>query len=50
MTTLHVVSILDCSGSMAGSQSEVIGAYNAFVAESEKLGSTPRRASVLFAA
>jgi uncharacterized protein YegL len=29
--TIHVVSILDRSGSMAGSQVEVVGAYNAFI-------------------
>lgn len=37
MSTLHVVSILDRSGSMSGSQAEVIGAYNAFVAEQKKI-------------
>lgn len=37
MSTLHVVSILDRSGSMSGSQVEVIGAYNAFVAEQKKI-------------
>jgi len=28
---LHVVSILDRSGSMSGTENEVIGAYNAFI-------------------
>lgn len=35
--TLHVVSILDRSGSMAGTQSEVIGAYNAFIEDQKKI-------------
>lgn len=33
MSKLHLVSILDRSGSMGGSESEVIGAYNAFIKE-----------------
>lgn len=37
MSALHIVSILDRSGSMQGSQVEVIGAYNAFVAEQKKI-------------
>lgn len=37
MTTLHIVSILDRSGSMAGTEKEVIGAYNAFIAEQKKI-------------
>lgn len=34
---LHIVSILDRSGSMAGTENEVIGAYNAFIADQKKL-------------
>lgn len=33
MSKLHLVSILDRSGSMGGTESEVIGAYNAFIKE-----------------
>ena len=35
--TLHVVSILDRSGSMAGTEKEVIGAYNAFIEDQKKI-------------
>ena len=35
--TLHIVSILDRSGSMSGTEKEVIGAYNAFAAEQLKI-------------
>ena len=35
--TTHIISILDRSGSMAGSEAEVIGAYNAFIKEQQKL-------------
>lgn len=35
--TLHVVSILDRSGSMTGSEVEVINAYNSFIEEQVKL-------------
>lgn len=34
---LHIVSILDRSGSMGGSESEVIGAYNGFIKEQRKI-------------
>lgn len=34
---LHIVSILDRSGSMGGTEKEVIGAYNAFVAEQKRI-------------
>ena len=34
---LHVVSILDRSGSMAGTENEVIGAYNAFIEDQKKI-------------
>lgn len=34
---LHVVSILDRSGSMAGTEKEVIGAYNAFIEDQKKI-------------
>lgn len=37
MKTLHVVSILDRSGSMRGSETEVIGAYNSFIEDQKKL-------------
>lgn len=37
MSTLHVVSILDRSGSMGGTEKEVIGAYNAFIAEQKNI-------------
>lgn len=37
--TIHVVSILDRSGSMMGSQQEVIGAYNAFIEDQKKIAS-----------
>lgn len=33
MNKLHLVSILDRSGSMGGTESEVIGAYNGFIKE-----------------
>lgn len=35
--TLHVVSILDRSGSMFGTENEVIGAYNAFIDDQKKI-------------
>ena len=34
---LHIVSILDRSGSMQGSSTEVIGAYNAFIVDQKKI-------------
>lgn len=34
---IHVVSILDRSGSMGGTQNEVIGAYNAFIEDQKKI-------------
>jgi hypothetical protein len=37
MAALHIVSILDRSGSMGGTEKEVIGAYNAFIAEQKKI-------------
>lgn len=37
MSKLHIVSILDRSGSMGGTENEVIGAYNAFVKEQSKI-------------
>lgn len=37
---VHVVSILDRSGSMGGTESEVIGAYNAFIQEQRKIAQT----------
>lgn len=37
MKKLHVVSILDRSGSMSGTEKEVIGAYNGFVEEQKKI-------------
>jgi hypothetical protein len=37
---VHVVSILDRSGSMGGSEKEVIGAYNAFIEEQRKIAQT----------
>lgn len=37
MKTLHLVSILDRSGSMGGTEVEVIGAYNAFIKDQKKL-------------
>ena len=37
MSKLHIVSILDRSGSMSGTESEVIGAYNSFVKEQQKI-------------
>lgn len=39
MTKLHIVSILDRSGSMGGTETEVIGAYNAFIKEQAKIAS-----------
>jgi hypothetical protein len=36
---LHIVSILDRSGSMGGTETEVIGAYNAFITDQKKLAS-----------
>ena len=35
--TIHVVSILDRSGSMGGTEKEVIGAYNAFIEDHKKI-------------
>lgn len=35
--TIHLVSILDRSGSMGGTEVEVIGAYNAFIEDQKKL-------------
>lgn len=35
--TIHVVSILDRSGSMTGTEKEVIGAYNNFIEEQKKI-------------
>jgi hypothetical protein len=50
--TIHVVSILDRSGSMQGTENEVIGAYNAFIKEqvkiSEEKGVTIKTTLVLF--
>ncbi len=37
---VHVVSILDRSGSMGGTEKEVIGAYNAFIEEQRKIAQT----------
>lgn len=37
LMALHVVSILDRSGSMTGTENEVIGAYNAFIDEQKKI-------------
>jgi len=37
MSKLHIVSILDRSGSMGGTEAEVIGAYNAFIKEQAKI-------------
>lgn len=37
MSKLHIVSILDRSGSMSGTETEVIGAYNAFIKEQRDL-------------
>ena len=37
MKTLHIASILDRSGSMGGTEAEVIGAYNEFIREQRKL-------------
>jgi uncharacterized protein with von Willebrand factor type A (vWA) domain len=37
MKKIHIVSILDRSGSMSGTESEVIGAYNAFVEQQTKI-------------
>lgn len=37
---IHVVSILDRSGSMNGTEKEVIGAYNAFIEEQRKIAQT----------
>ena len=37
MKNLHLVSILDRSGSMGSSANEVIGAYNAFIKEQSKI-------------
>lgn len=34
---LHVVSILDRSGSMGGTEAEVIGAYNAFIEDQKRI-------------
>ena len=34
---LHVVSILDRSGSMGGTEKEVIGAYNAFIEDQKRI-------------
>lgn len=34
---LHIVSILDRSGSMTGTENEVIGAYNAFIEDQKKI-------------
>lgn len=52
MTQLHIVSILDRSGSMGGSEKEVIGAYNAFVEQQKKIvaekGIKARMTLVLF--
>lgn len=39
MSKLHIVSILDRSGSMGGTETEVIGAYNAFIKEQSKITS-----------
>lgn len=38
--TVHIVSILDRSGSMGGTENEVIGAYNAFIEEQRKIAQT----------
>lgn len=35
--TLHIVSILDRSGSMSGTEKEVIGAYNDFIEKQKKI-------------
>ena len=52
MSKLHIVSILDRSGSMGGTEKEVIGAYNAFVKEqiaiTEKAGVEATMTLVLF--
>lgn len=37
MSKLHIVSILDRSGSMGAAQFEVIGAYNSFIEEQKKI-------------
>lgn len=37
MKTLHLVSILDRSGSMYGTEADVIGAYNSLMAEQTKM-------------
>lgn len=37
---VHVVSILDRSGSMGGSEKEVIGAYNAFIEKQREIAQT----------
>lgn len=50
--TVHLVSILDRSGSMGGSETEVINAYNAFIADHKKIakkeGATFKVTLVLF--
>jgi hypothetical protein len=38
--SVHVVSILDRSGSMGGTEKEVIGAYNAFIKEQSNIAQT----------
>lgn len=37
MKKLHIVSILDRSGSMSGTEQEVIGAYNSFIDDQRKI-------------
>lgn len=37
---VHIVSILDRSGSMSGTQNEVIGAYNAFIEDQRRIAQT----------
>lgn len=37
MSKLHIVSVLDRSGSMMGTEQEVIGAFNAFVEEQARI-------------
>lgn len=52
MSKLHIVSILDRSGSMHGTEKEVIGAYNAFIKDqlevTEKAGVEATMTLVLF--
>ena len=44
----HIVFILDRSGSMAGKENDVVGAFNAFLEDQKKLEDEARLTTVLF--